>query len=352
MSFQVRINRRQAGQYVGDGYELNDPVAGVRAEVWPHCGFNCLRWQVRQADGHWVDLLYASPDWQTNPLPTRSGHPILFPFPGRLRDGRFQFEGRWFQLPLTDSTHQHAIHGFTPRHPWRVMEWGGDHEHGFITARFHLATELPVALDHWPCDFQLDVTYRLFRNQLRVEATVLNVGTGNLPFGLGYHGYFQLPGLETSTVDEYILKATPSEVWEATENLPTGKRIPIPSEIDFRQPRPIGLTHLDHVYVGMSSHKQEDAGNHLRTLAVLSHPCASGTFEVRAHPDFLNLVLFTPPHRHAIAIEPYTCSADAPNLANQGIPTGWKVLPPGETWRGEVVYEWRPKLGDSSSLLA
>ena len=50
------------------------------------------------ADGpvDWADILYSAPDWESNPVPTRSGHPILFPFPGRLRDGTFTFEGKTF----------------------------------------------------------------------------------------------------------------------------------------------------------------------------------------------------------------------------------------------------------------
>jgi aldose 1-epimerase len=53
-------------------------------------------------------------------------------------------------------------------------------------------------------------------------------------------------------------------------------------------------------------------------------------------------VLFTPPHRHAVAVEPYTCSADAANLAARGIDSGWREPEPGSTWEAAVEYRWEP----------
>src|SRR5262249_25539269 len=195
--------------------ELTDAGETVRAEVWPQWGFNCLRWQVRQADGHWADILYATPDWDWNPVPTRSGHPILFPFPGRLRDGAFAFDGKPYQLPLNDSTKQHAIHGFTPRNRWRAIDWNGDEDFAFVTGQFNLKKDLPEAVALWPADFNLNVTYRLFRDRLRVDARVENLGPGLLPFGLGYHPYFRLPGVNDPDIRGHILQANVNEVWEA-----------------------------------------------------------------------------------------------------------------------------------------
>jgi aldose 1-epimerase len=338
MSFEVRITQRQAGHRSGDVYELIDPHAGVRAEVWPMWGFNCLNWQIRDRNGDWFDLLYATPDWETNPLPTRNGHPILFPFPGRIRYGRFQFRGKCYQLPLNDSTQQHSIHGFTPRNPWQVLNCGATKDHAFITGRFHLGGNIPTAKEIWPSDFQLEVIYRLSQSKLRVEAQVHNVGLNDLPFGLGYHGYFRLPGAVVSHVDDFILQVNAKEVWDAIDHLPTGRRIPVPEELDFRQPRQIGNRELDQVLTGLHDAVNRITG--LRTLASLSHASVVGTLEVQAQKEFGHLVLFTPPHRQSLAIEPYTCSADAPNLHSLGIESGWRVLPPGETWQGVVTYSW------------
>jgi aldose 1-epimerase len=248
MAFVVREFAAEAGGRTGIAYELTHDSGLVRAEVWPQWGFNCLRWQLHQQDGRWADLLYAAPDWETNPVPTRSGHPILFPFPGRLRDGRLVHEGKAYQLPLNDSTKCHAIHGFTPRNPWRVTHMTGGKESASITGQFSLSKDLPSALSMWPADFALNVTYTLTAHQLRVEALVENRGPGTLPFGLGYHAYFRLPGIHDADINQHMLFADAAELWDAHDNLPSGQRSPVPTELDHRTARAIGSTAFDHVF--------------------------------------------------------------------------------------------------------
>ncbi len=339
MSFEVRISQKQAGERSGDVYELIASDESVRAEVWPQWGFNCLRWQLRQQDGRWADILYSAPDWETNPVPTRSGHPILFPFPGRLALGTFTHDGVEFTLPANDSTKQHAIHGFTPRNPWRVSHWHGEEESAFVTGEFQLSQDLPRSLSQWPGDFTFNVTYRLFRDRLRVEAVVQNPGPGRLPMGLGYHAYFRLPGVNDADVGGHVLQANVAELWEAQNSLPTGRRGEVPPELDFRHAKPIGATELDHVLTGVCG-KPTRSG--MIDIATLSHPTAAGRVRFLVDPVFRELVLFTPPHRQAIAIEPYTCSANAANLAARGIDSGWLEIEAGATWRSAVEYCWEP----------
>jgi aldose 1-epimerase len=57
---------------------------------------------------------------------------------------------------------------------------------------------------------------------------------------------------------------------------------------------------------------------------------------------FRELVAFTPPHRHAVCLEPYTCATDAINLQAQGIDAGLRVLQPGERWHAAVVLTFNP----------
>ena len=50
-------------------------------------------------------------DWGSYPMA---------PFAGRLRDGRFTFEGRTYQLPITEGPN--AIHGTTLDAAWTVVD--------------------------------------------------------------------------------------------------------------------------------------------------------------------------------------------------------------------------------------
>lgn len=334
METGVTVSQKKAGDRSGDVYELT--AGGARAEVWPMWGFNCITWQVKQGDA-WADVMFRMPDWESNPVPTRSGQPILFPFPGRLRDGRLTLDGTTYQLPLNDSTKQHAIHGFTPRNPWRVTDQFAGSDGAMVAGEFQLSKDLPESAALWP-DFVLEVRYTLFPNKLRVEAKVTNPGSGRLPFGLGYHGYFQLPGADAD-IGASVLQANVAEIWDAENNLPTGTRSKPPAELDFQTPKPIGATALDNVF-GSVTGPQRDG---LTEIAVLTHPTATGALRVLADASFRELVLFTPVHRKAVAIEPYTCSADAGNFAARGIDSGWRVLDSGGKWEGVVEYMWEGK---------
>ena len=330
MSFQIEERTATAGGRSGTVYKLVGP--NCEAEVWPMWGFNCLKWLVDMGNGEYADLLYHAPDWAENTVPTRSGHPILFPFPGRLKDGEYEFEGTTYQLPLNDSAKENAIHGFTPRNPWRVMHQVSSDYSAELTGEFHLSRDLPESADQWP-DFILRVTYVLEESSLEVVAEVQSLEQP-LPFGIGYHPYFQLPAQQGGPVDGLRLQTYVSELWHAEGGVPDGTLSEVPPELRFNSGGPLGAVELDHGFV----EQPKEMGSH--PLACLSSADNQQAIEIITSEPFNNLVLFTPPHRKAIAIEPYTCPANAANLSNQGIDCGWRVLPPKSTWQGRVEYRY------------
>src|SRR5262249_31137198 len=102
MVYEIHLERRSATSGVGGTVMvLSDPATGCRAEVWPALGFNCIGWHV-PCRGQVLDLLYADPELFHGGKPTRSGIPILFPFPNRIRDGRFSWQGKEYHLPAND----------------------------------------------------------------------------------------------------------------------------------------------------------------------------------------------------------------------------------------------------------
>lgn len=332
MAFTVSKRDVQAGGRSGTAYVLEHESA--RAELWPTHGFNCLRWQVKDAIGKWDDLLFAMPDWEQNPVPTRSGHPVLFPFPNRLRHGRFTHAGTTYQLALTESTGKHAIHGFTPRLPWRVIDSGTTADSAFVTGEFQLSKDDPTAI--WPADARLRLTYRLKQSALAVEATVDAADGKELPFGLGYHPYFRAPGGPTD-IAGWQLTAPAADTWESVDNLPSGKKIPVAAPYDFRSKSPIGSTTLDTAYTSLVL--KAIANDPLVEMAALEAPGSGSRLVVAVDPSFRELLLFTPQHRKAVAIEPYTCATDAANReGGEKAAAGWIVLPAGKTWKGTVEY--------------
>src|ERR1700731_2987678 len=108
MAFAVRVETRPGVTGRDATEHVLEDGAGGRACVWPALGFNCFQWQVSQ-EGQVREVLYTDPALFADGRPTRSGIPILFPFPNRIRAGRFTWEGQAYQLPLNDPAGKNAI---------------------------------------------------------------------------------------------------------------------------------------------------------------------------------------------------------------------------------------------------
>jgi aldose 1-epimerase len=324
MTFRVRQDRLPvSGALDNTVWILEDPEQGAAVTVWPALGFNCLRWHAQRN----LSLLYTDPNLGGNPRPTRGGIPVLFPFPNRIRHGEFTWEGKRYQLPRNDSSGQNAIHGFACRHPWQVVDHGADEGEAWLTGEYWAAKDAPDTLALWPADHRLRLTYRLTPGRLRLEAVVDNPEKKPLPFGLGFHPYFRVPLMEHGRAEDVQLTLPVREAWQLRESLPTG--VVEPLAVDFATPQPVSALTVDDVFTGLP----EPEGGFRYGGALIE-----GDTRLSLHfsRDFRELVVFTPPHRQAIALEPYTCTTDAVNLQAEGVDAGWLVLSPGEEWKGVV----------------
>jgi aldose 1-epimerase len=332
MAFQVRQETRPVSSGLdGTVYVLEAP-SGARAEIWPALGCNCYRWRLPWKN-HLLDLLYASPTLFAETRPTRSGIPILFPFPNRIRAGRFSWERKEYQLPPNDPSGKNAIHGFACRHPWRIVDQGADAESAWLQAEFWCSRDAPDALPQWPADHRLQLTFRLRERSLHLEALVDNPGGAPLPFGLGYHPYFRVPFVPVSEDRRCLVEVRAETYWELEDLLPTGRLLSVDSSCNFMQPRPFSELHADTLLHAVAG--PEDLLLH----GQLRQEPDGATLSVRASPSFREVVAFTPPHRQAFCIEPYTCITDAINAQQRGVDAGLLVLPPGQQWTGTVAME-------------
>lgn len=297
---------------------------GERAEIDPDKGFNCFRWAIQQGA---VELLYADPQFLAGSSPTRTGIPILFPFPNRIRDGKFTWQGKEYQLPLNDPAKKNAIHGFACRRAWQVVDHGADDASAWATGEFLGSRDAADCKDLWPADYRLRITFRLLAGRLRIEARVENPDSVPLPFGLGFHHYLSVGNAATCQV-----QVPAKKFWELTECLPTGRRLPIDSVRDLNTGRPFTGLNVDDVLTELPDEPDMDG------LCYRGSVRQEPGMEVRmfSSPSFRETVIFTPPHRQAFCIEPYTCVTDAINLSARIEQTGLSILPPGGTWTGVV----------------
>jgi aldose 1-epimerase len=247
----------------------------------------------------------------------------LIPWPNRLADGRYSFDGRDQQLPLTEPKLGNAIHGLVRWTPWRRLEH--EPERVSVGTRIYPQTGYPFALD-------VRIEYSLDEAGLLVRTSATNFGEQACPFGSGQHPYLS-PG--TGTVDDCVLQ------FEAATQLVTDERqLPVGREpvgggaFDFASGRPIGALEIDTAFTDLA---RDESGR-----ATVSLTGADGaTVELWADSSYPVIQLYTgdtlaPERRRlGLAAEPMTCP---PNAFRSG--DGLIRLEPGET----VASEWGVRL--------
>jgi aldose 1-epimerase len=242
---------------------------------------------------------------------------VLMPWPNRIEDGSYEFEGRRHQLPLTEVEAGNAIHGLVRWAPWTIVAREADR----------------VVLEHvlhpqpgYPFSLELRIEYALSDEGLTVRTTATNVGAGACPFGSGMHPYFTLG---TPTVDSLALTVPAGQVMESDGRGLPGAPHPVEGTgLDFRSPRVLGETALDTTFTDL---ERGDDG----LARVVLRDGASGTeLTVWADGAYTYFQLFTGDplpdvNRRSLAVEPMSCPANA-FRSGEGVVR----LEPGASWTG------------------
>jgi aldose 1-epimerase len=248
---------------------------------------------------------------------------VLIPWPNRIQDGSYEFDGRQHQLPINDVPEQDAIHGLVRWVAWAI----GEREPHRVVMQ-HVLHPQPG----YPFSLALDIEYRLTSEGLRVQTTATNVGPQPCPYGAGTHPYLTIG---TPTVDSVVLRAPGRTVLRSDERgIPTGSGPVEGTEFDFRQPRPIGDTKLDNCFADL---ERDDDG---RARVELRDPATGNALTLWVDEGYPYLMLFTGDPlpdvgRQSLAVEPMTCPPNAFRTgealvrleAGQAFTSSWGILP-------------------------
>jgi aldose 1-epimerase len=243
---------------------------------------------------------------------------VLAPWPNRLGDGRYKFEGVSAQAALDEPSRQNAIHGLVRWLPWSMR--------GRAQNRVTLACILRPS-PAYPFTLGLTIEYRLGRDGLTVVTNAVNLGASDLPFGLGFHPYLTVG---TPTVDMVRL-TVPADRRLVTDDrgLPTGLAPVAGTEFDFTTGRLLSTTRLD---TGYTSLRRDGDG---KVRVDLDHPDSTDGVTLWADDQFEYVMVYSgdtlPPgdRRKGLAVEPMTCPPDAFRSGH-----GVTVLNPGARWSG------------------
>jgi aldose 1-epimerase len=208
------------------------------------------------------------------------------------------------------------------------MECSAERNGAHLAAEFIGSRDAKVDGHLWPADPRLSMRFELQDRLLRLEATVMNSADVPLPFGLGYHPYFAVsPGDR--------IESPSRGRWELHDSLPTGRVLPLEAKLDLRHPRLVEELNLDDVYTDFPPMFGSPTELIERGRVLYAD---GGSLSIHTSAAFRELVIFTPPHRKAVCLEPYTCPTDAVNLGARGLDVGWQTLAPGQTWSAVVEF--------------
>ena len=234
------------------------------------------------------------------------GQPLL-PWPNRLRDGRYEFEGTAYQTALSEPAKQNAIHGLT-----RWMNWSGDqHADNAVLMSLLLHPQ-----EGYPFSLGLTVEYRVDQRGLSVRTTATNAGARPLPYGAGQHPYLTVG---TERIDEASLKLPVLLEMEVDDRqIPTGRLKQVKGgSADFLQLRRIGDTRLDTAFTSLVPDSDG------LTRIVMEAPGGRPTVTLWMDAAYDYVMVFTGDtipeagrRRHGLGIEPMTC---APNAFQSGL---------------------------------
>jgi aldose 1-epimerase len=224
---------------------------------------------------------------------------VLIPWPNRIQDGRYSFDGQEHQLPLDDVEEQDAIHGLVRWASWSARELSQD-----TVVMEHVLHPQPG----YPFSLMLSVEYRLSEEGLRVRTTATNCGKRPCPYGSGNHPYL---AVSEPRVDPLTLRVPARTFLRADERGIPVDRLPVEGTgYDFSRPRTIGATVLDHAFTDL------ERGADGRARIELRDPDRGDGVTLWVDETYPYLMVFTGDplpdvSRSSLAVEPMTCPPNA-----------------------------------------
>jgi aldose 1-epimerase len=235
------------------------------------------------------------------PIPDYRGI-VAAPWPNRITDGRYTFDGTEYEVPVNETDRGNALHGLV-----FPLEWT-------LESRDEASVTLscsPEPTAGYPHRLRIAVEYRLADGGLQSTVTARNLGSTAAPYGVCPHPYL-VAG--PAPLDEWVLEVPAGTFLEVTPDrlLPKETRSVEGHEFDFRAPRRIGGTEIDHAFTDIAF----DGGGQARVL--VRDPGGTGVgmswdgtcrwlqiHTADKEPPF--------PNRLGLAVEPMTCPPDAFN---------------------------------------
>ena len=303
--------------------QLADRANGVEMTVLPSVGNRVSGMKV-----HGQNILYfpSTNLAELKKLPGLNGVPLLAPWANRIGEEAFWVNGKkyTFNMALGNVRGPVPIHGLLAASDlWEVISVGADRKSAQVTSKLQFWKH-PELMAQWPFAHEYEMTYRLAGGMLEVKLTVTNLGAETMPISVGFHPYYQIPGVPrdqwTAHISAHKIAITDSRL------VATGEFKPF----DLPTPYPLAGNSLDTGFADL----ERDADG----LAHFWIEANGKKVETMFGPKYPVAVIFAPPPpssgqpRDFICFEPMTGITNALNLHHDGKYAELQSVAPGAKW--------------------
>jgi aldose 1-epimerase len=299
---------------------LTDVLHAVEAAIVPSIGNRAYQMLVRGEN--FLHFPFDNPS-ALNGDRHLNGIPFLAPWANRMPDG-FHANGKYYRFNPDSETIRPdpngiPIHGLLTASPfWEVVDVSADANSAQVTSRLEFWKH-PDLMANWPFAHDYEMTYRLAGGVLEVSVTITNRSTDPMPIAVGFHPYFQLPGVP---IEDMVARIPVRRHVETDGRLvATGETTPV----TFGERVTLKDHRFDDGFTGLV--RGEDG------RAVFSVEGGGKRIEVAFGPLYQVAVIYAPPGQNFICFEPMTAVTNGVNLAFEGKYPELQTVPAGGQWR-------------------
>jgi aldose 1-epimerase len=279
---------------------LTDLKNGVEVSIVPSIGNRVYQMKV---NGKNILYFPYSDVSEFQQRPRLCGIPFLAPWADLLNEPAFYANGKKYLF-------------------MRIEEVSANARSAHVTSRLEF-WKYPDLVAQWPFAHEYQMTYSLAAGELEVKTTITNLSAEPMPLAIGYHSFFQIPGIPR---DEWVAHYPARvHVIHGEHNIPTGEMRPL----DLPNPLPLrglrlddGFTDFERDASGRASFSIQADGKIVETLFGPKYPVA--TIWLPAPPPGQT--------REFICFEPLTTIISGVNLAHHGKYNGLQTIPAGGKW--------------------
>lgn len=242
----------------------------------------------------------------------------LFPYAGRIKNGTYSFNSKTYNLPINYKQEVNACHGFLYQKKFDVISKNICNDF----AEVELSYQSIDGFEGYPFSFKTNVIYKLTHTgEVTIATTVENIGENQLLFSDGWHPYYTLGNAINNLSIEFNGK---EKIELDKNNIPTGSRIKLGKDHKIN----IDDKNLDDVFCLLPNGRVNEI-----SLVCKEKNLMLNIWQDSGGNKYNYLVLYTPPDRRSIAIEPLTSNIDSFNNREDVV-----TLAPGKKWSASYGF--------------